>query len=384
MFSSAKCGYRQSHMLVLTSAIHLRFFSSFLASHTGAGAIGLTEHKSLKHSSSTHGSSFANAPSDGSLNPSPLHFTSSYVAPDARPHGFCNWLIPGRLMAGRYPHVTPYGSKTGSPTTEEAVRHLRRLAAAGVNTYVCLQAEVPPQDDAQRWSDDGSLDSLQKMGSPYRKGFQRYAGDAAKIAAEDGHPSPRFIQHPVEDFGVPKRPNATLQLIETLAEQGTAASSEDLDLARFSYIIDRWPPLSLCCTPCPYRKAFVPRPWLIQSLSAVASRSSLSVSISPPPSLLPSPLLSPPANPPSPDLAADPGRRHMLSVTRGVTTHCSNPLTPPSPLPPPPRPNATLQLIETLAEQMLAGAAVPYVHCWGGRGRTGTLGACLLVAVRGG
>ena len=36
-------------------------------------------------------------------------------------------------------------------------------------------------------------------------------------------------------------------------------------------------------------------------------------------------------------------------------------------------------LVQELAAAVAAGTAVPYVHCWGGRGRAGTLGACLLV-----
>ncbi len=35
------------------------------------------------------------------------------------------------------------------------------------------------------------------------------------------------------------------------------------------------------------------------------------------------------------------------------------------------------QLVEQLAQQLGAGRRI-YAHCWGGRGRAGTLGACLL------
>ena len=47
-----------------------------------------------------------------------LAFSSAYVAADGLPRGFCNWLLPGRIMAGRYPHGTPFGSKTGSPSIQ--------------------------------------------------------------------------------------------------------------------------------------------------------------------------------------------------------------------------------------------------------------------------
>ena len=39
-------------------------------------------------------------------------------------------------------------------------------------------------------------------------------------------------------------------------------------------------------------------------------------------------------------------------------------------------------VVEDLAEQLESGKRI-YAHCWGGRGRAGTLGACLLARVYG-
>jgi hypothetical protein len=172
-----------------------------------------------------------------------LAFSSSYRSADGSPRGFCNWLIPGRVMAGRYPNSTPWGSKTGSPTAQESRAHLDQLIAAGVDTFVCLQAEVPAQDaegGASGWPGTGLMPA----------GFRRYLPDAVAAARAAGRAEqPRFVRFPITDFGVP-------------------------DMA----------------------------------------------------TLLP--------------------------------------------------------LVAALADDVRRGASVPYLHCWGGRGRAGTIGACLLLALR--
>ena len=49
-----------------------------------------------------------------------LVFESSYLDKTGTPRGFCNWVVPGKIMVGRYPHGTPLGSKTGRPTPGES------------------------------------------------------------------------------------------------------------------------------------------------------------------------------------------------------------------------------------------------------------------------
>jgi alanine transaminase len=149
-----------------------------------------------------------------------LAFSSNYLAADGSHRGFCNWLVPGRVMAGRYPHGTPFGTKTGSPSPEEARAHLRRLAAAGVGTFVCLQEEVPAQDDD---GPDGwpGPDGVVPLGSAaarakYPAGFRRYLPDAVDAARAEGRPAPRFVRLPITDFGVPD-PAALLPAVEDLA-----------------------------------------------------------------------------------------------------------------------------------------------------------------------
>lgn len=48
---------------------------------------------------------------------------------------FGNWLIPGRVMLGRYPFVEPSRCRSRDMGEEQ----LRQLLAAGITTFVCLQ-----------------------------------------------------------------------------------------------------------------------------------------------------------------------------------------------------------------------------------------------------
>jgi hypothetical protein len=62
------------------------------------------------------------------------HSAASYEAACAFAD-FSNWLIPGRVMLGRYPFVEPSRCRSRDVGEEQ----LRRLLAAGVTTFVCLQ-----------------------------------------------------------------------------------------------------------------------------------------------------------------------------------------------------------------------------------------------------
>lgn len=64
---------------------------------------------------------------------------------------FGNWLIPGRLMLGRYPFVEPSRCRSRDVGEEQ----LRQLVKAGVTTFVCLQAEIPPQEEMRIGGVDG-------------------------------------------------------------------------------------------------------------------------------------------------------------------------------------------------------------------------------------
>ena len=94
-----------------------------------------------------------------------------------------NWLVPGRVLLGRYP-------TSGRGSAEARVAALREEAL--IDTFVCLQSELPPQDS----------------GAPNPSGFEPYAELAAAARPES---PPQFAHFGIDDM----RPADSL---EALAE----------------------------------------------------------------------------------------------------------------------------------------------------------------------
>jgi len=153
---------------------------------------------------------------------SELAFDSAYVGADGSRRGFSNWLLPGSVMVGRYPHGTPFGSKTGRPGAEESREHIRKVLEAGVTTFVCLQEEVPPQDDDAAWNGQEMVPLPdEEKRAKYPEGFQRYYADAEELASTvEGCKALRFIHLPIKDFGTPSESGLSSTL-EELAEDIT-------------------------------------------------------------------------------------------------------------------------------------------------------------------
>jgi alanine transaminase len=53
---------------------------------------------------------------------------------------FANWLIPGKLLVGRYPYVEPSRCKT----YEEGEQHLQEILKAGITSFISLQVGTWP------------------------------------------------------------------------------------------------------------------------------------------------------------------------------------------------------------------------------------------------
>ena len=66
---------------------------------------------------------------------------------------YANWLIPGALMTGRYPFVEPSRCRTH----DEGEKMLEELIDAGIDTFYCLQGELPPQEEIPLKGVDGFL-----------------------------------------------------------------------------------------------------------------------------------------------------------------------------------------------------------------------------------
>ncbi|GAX75529.1 hypothetical protein CEUSTIGMA_g2972.t1 [Chlamydomonas eustigma] len=99
----------------------------------------------------------------------------------AGPTPWCNWAIPGRVMAGAYP---------ASLDDAETERILTCLLELGMNTFVCLQAEVNINTPEHAWR--------------AQHGLRPYIKDAQKIlskAHETGNP--RITQQKIDFLHLP-------------------------------------------------------------------------------------------------------------------------------------------------------------------------------------
>ena len=102
------------------------------------------------------------------LAPQPECLAAHYFSDTAQ------WLVPGRIMLGRYPASCPTRPIPAAAQRERVTS----IAAAGVNTFVCLQAELPPQDTA--WDDSS-------QGVVPKGTFVQYGADALANGARTLH-----------------------------------------------------------------------------------------------------------------------------------------------------------------------------------------------------
>lgn len=103
-----------------------------------------------------------------------------------RAHSFsryASWLIPGYVLCGSYPGASP-----GRPSDDGLLSQVRK---AGVNTFVCLQEELPPQDE--EWPADG-VPNLSERAKWATGNFLNYR-DAAGVTA-------RYVHYGLPDLSV--------------------------------------------------------------------------------------------------------------------------------------------------------------------------------------
>lgn len=153
--------------------------------------------------------------------------------------GFCNWLIPGKLMIGQYPGQTP---EIGGPSAAEVQAHVRSVVQkARVDTFCCLQSEVPCQSDDAAWEAAGGeifLDPITRRQFPGP--FTHYAPLAVQAFQELRDNSetemgtatgnqynekqlelkPTFLHAPIEDLSVPNSQPLLRLLSELLSIMG--------------------------------------------------------------------------------------------------------------------------------------------------------------------
>lgn len=154
---------------------------------------------------------------------SPLPLDDNYeIAHTFAP--YANWLIRGRLMLGRYPFVEP--SRVLDRQTGE--RQISEILDAGITTFVCLQAELPPQAkipvggyngflsyapvaSLMAKAREGPIDVEESMGlrNRYVDKFlpQRRSPTGAEeppMPSSPVAPELQFVHHPITDLSIPE------------------------------------------------------------------------------------------------------------------------------------------------------------------------------------
>ena len=124
------------------------------------------------------------------------------------PHrrGFCNWIVPGRIMVGQYPGQVP---EVPGPSEMEVYHHLSAVVQeAGVTCFVCLQSELPAQDDWVAWQQQQSqgrvyLDPSSRRDFP--RPFTHYAPIVDHILqqSQTPHATCTYIHWPIDDLSTP-------------------------------------------------------------------------------------------------------------------------------------------------------------------------------------
>jgi alanine transaminase len=149
---------------------------------------------------------------------------------DGSTRGWANWLVPGFVMAGRYPHLDPIAAPpragarafTGGPSADEVGGFLSAILSTPerrLDAFVCLQDELPAQDRAEAWPADGrvylaSAEARARFPGP----FVRYH-DAVLAATPAGRRPPGFAHYPIVDLSLPESVELTYALLAELLER---------------------------------------------------------------------------------------------------------------------------------------------------------------------
>jgi protein-tyrosine phosphatase len=134
--------------------------------------------------------------------------------PELPTRGFCNWLIPGHLMVGQYPGVTP---EAWGPSATDVKEHVRTIVQdAKINLFCCLQSEVPPQTDGAAWGSqgqdgEGEVYLPMYLRDEFPRPFTHYAPLVVEAfrTLKEGESvshlalSPAFWYEPIEDLSTP-------------------------------------------------------------------------------------------------------------------------------------------------------------------------------------
>jgi len=129
---------------------------------------------------------------------------------------YSNWVIPGTLMLGRYPHIEP----SRCTSRKQGEEQLERLVSNGIRTFYCLQGELPPQDEmplkgvngfeaykapatliASALSDPPTFEEMNGLRTPYLDKFLPPKKRAYKVSRRII--DLEFLHSPITDLSVP-------------------------------------------------------------------------------------------------------------------------------------------------------------------------------------
>lgn len=118
-----------------------------------------------------------------------------------------NWVVPGHVLQGRHP-----GSGRGS--TKERVRSI--LEDGGVDTFVCLQAELPPSALGSAVTTLGGSEIWKTNPMP---GFESYVEDTAAVSVESGREPPQLLHYGIEDMNTADSLDELVSVVTNLADR---------------------------------------------------------------------------------------------------------------------------------------------------------------------
>jgi hypothetical protein len=117
--------------------------------------------------------------------------------------GFCNWILPNRVMVGQYPGQNP---ELSGPSPEDVQAHLESVTKhAGVNLFCSLQSELPPQSDFEAWEAAGGEVYLEDdyWRRQFPNPFTHYAPIVQSLPSSSSSSRCQFWHAPIEDLSVP-------------------------------------------------------------------------------------------------------------------------------------------------------------------------------------
>ena len=213
----------------------LQSFKSSTSSEANAPTIATLLNRSQKLRQQLYGSGYDSLPSFLSDTAQLAYPSSSYMMkPDARvqskitktvSRGYCNWLLPRRIMIGQYPGVTP---ESNGPTQRECNNHIENMVRdAKISLFCCLQSEVPCQSDNVGWREENEVYLESYYRREFPRPFTRYSTIVQDLA---GDRMIEFVHNPIEDLGVPTCNNSLLNLLSRLIrhlEEETNTNDDD-------------------------------------------------------------------------------------------------------------------------------------------------------------